>query len=91
MTNHTELREEFKKKFCWQDTDGAWLLNATPHTVPELINWWLSKFPPNQIDRIKEEVKNRIEWYKNASGLTKMVRIYVIRELQTYLNLLEQM
>jgi hypothetical protein len=41
--NHNEIREEFKKKFCWQDTDGSWLLNASPLTVPDLLDYFIPK------------------------------------------------
>jgi len=41
--NHNEIREEFKKKFCWQDTDGSWLLNASPNTVPDLLDYFIPK------------------------------------------------
>ncbi len=53
MTPDT-LRDEFKEKFCWQDTDGTWLLNASPLTVPDLIDFWLSKIASLKAEIVKE-------------------------------------
>jgi len=34
-----EVEEKFLIQLCWKDTDGKWFLNATPNTVPDILDF----------------------------------------------------